>query len=75
MKNKNKFNVTCLDFGIKNNILRNLNEFNLNPTVLNLFSSSYEDIMQANPDGIFLSNGPGDPWATGKNSQCYSKIN
>jgi Carbamoylphosphate synthase small subunit len=63
--NKNKFNVTCLDFGIKHNILRNLYEINLNPTVLNL-SSSYEDILETNPDGIFLSNGPGDPYATGE---------
>ncbi len=64
IKNQFKYNVTCLDFGIKNNILRNLNEFNLNPTVLNLFSS-YEEIIETNPSGIFLSNGPGDPYATG----------
>ena len=63
---KKKFNVTCLDFGIKHNILRNLHEYNLNPTVLNL-SSSYEDIIKTKPDGIFLSNGPGDPFATGTN--------
>ena len=64
IKSQFKYNVTCLDFGIKNNILRNLNEFNLNPTVLNLFSS-YEEIIKTNPSGIFLSNGPGDPYATG----------
>ncbi len=64
IKSQFKYNVTCLDFGIKNNILRNLNEFNLNPTVLNLFSS-YEEIIETNPSGIFLSNGPGDPYATG----------
>ena len=40
-------------------------KYNLNPTVLNL-SSSYEDILETNPDGIFLSNGPGDPYATGE---------
>ena len=65
IKSQFKYNVTCLDFGIKNNILRNLNEFNLNPTVLNLFSS-YEEIIETKPDGIFLSNGPGDPYATGE---------
>ena len=68
-KNTNKkkeYNVTCLDFGIKNNILRNLCEYNLNPTVLNLFSN-FDEIMNTKPDGIFLSNGPGDPYATGEN--------
>ena len=60
-----EFRVTCLDFGIKHNILRNLLEHNLNPTILNL-SSSFDEILETNPEGIFLSNGPGDPYATGK---------
>ncbi len=64
-KSTKKFNVTCLDFGIKHNILRNLNEFNLKPTVLNL-SADFDDIIKTKPDGIFLSNGPGDPFATGE---------
>ncbi len=64
--NNKEYNVTCLDFGIKNNILRNLCEYNLNPTVLNLFSN-FDEIMNTKPDGIFLSNGPGDPYATGEN--------
>ncbi len=63
--NKKGYNVTCLDFGIKHNILRNLHEHNLNPTVLNL-SSNFEEVIKTNPDGIFLSNGPGDPHATGE---------
>ncbi len=63
-KNNKKFRVTCLDFGIKHNILRNLHELNLNPTVLNL-SASFDKILETKPDGIFLSNGPGDPSATG----------
>ncbi len=63
-KNK-QYNVTCLDFGVKHNILRNLCENNLNPTVLNL-SSSFDKIIETKPDGIFLSNGPGDPYATGE---------
>ena len=54
-----------MDFGIKHNILRNLYECNLNPTVLNL-SSDFDDIIKTKPDGIFLSNGPGDPFATGE---------
>ena len=64
-KNIKEYNVTCLDFGIKHNILRNLHEFNLKPTVLNL-SSNYDEIISTKPDGIFLSNGPGDPYATGE---------
>ncbi len=64
-KNTKSYRVTCLDFGIKHNILRNFHELNLNPTVLNLFSS-FEEIIDTNPDGIFLSNGPGDPYATGE---------
>ncbi len=62
---KEIYKVTCLDFGIKHNILRNFNLHNLKPTVLNL-SSSFEDIIETKPDGIFLSNGPGDPFATGE---------
>ena len=62
-KNERKFRVTCLDFGIKFNILRNLHELNLNPTVLNL-TANFDEILKTKPDGIFLSNGPGDPLAT-----------
>ena len=57
--------MTCLDFGIKQNILRNLNDHNLKPTVLNLYSS-FDEIIETKPEGIFLSNGPGDPDATGE---------
>ena len=64
--NKNsQFNITCLDFGIKTNILRNLNNNFFSPTILPA-NSSLEDILQTNPKGIFLSNGPGDPFETGK---------
>lgn len=62
---KKHFKITCLDFGIKKNILRNLNNSNFETTVLRA-NSSFKDIMNTNPDGIFLSNGPGDPLATGK---------
>jgi carbamoyl-phosphate synthase small subunit len=60
-----KYNIACLDFGIKKNILRNLNEHSLLPTILPA-NSSLEEILQTNPQGIFLSNGPGDPFATGQ---------
>jgi len=63
-KSKN-FSITCFDFGIKQNILRNLYSLNFNPTVINA-KSSINDVLNTHPDGIFLSNGPGDPFATGE---------
>ena len=62
---RKQYKVACLDFGIKRNILRYLHYNNFDTLVLNA-ESSYEEIMSINPDGIFLSNGPGDPLATGK---------
>ena len=62
---KHKYNVACLDFGIKKNILRNLNEHSLLPTIFPA-NSSLEEILETKPQGIFLSNGPGDPSATGE---------
>jgi carbamoyl-phosphate synthase small subunit len=65
MNNKSHFNITCLDFGIKKNIIRNLNYNFFSPTILPA-NASLEEILQTKPKGIFLSNGPGDPYATGK---------
>ena len=59
------FPIVCLDFGIKYNILRNLNELNFQTTVLPA-SSSIDKILECKPKGVFLSNGPGDPDATVK---------
>ena len=58
-----KFHVVVFDFGIKNNILRNLYDLNLEITVVP-FESSKQKIKALKPDGIFLSNGPGDPLST-----------
>ena len=58
-----KFPVVCLDFGIKQNILRNLNELKFDINVLPAISDT-KKILEYNPKGIFLSNGPGDPDAT-----------
>ena len=60
---KKSYKIACLDFGIKRNILRNLYSKNFELIVLNS-KSSFEEIMSFNPDGVFLSNGPGDPYAT-----------
>jgi carbamoyl-phosphate synthase small subunit len=56
------FNVIAYDFGIKTNILRKLFERGCNVTVVPA-SFPADKVLQMNPDGIFLSNGPGDPSA------------
>ena len=58
------YHVVAMDFGIKRNILRCLASAGCRVTVVPA-SASAEDILAMNPDGIFLSNGPGDPAATG----------
>ena len=63
--NNNKKNVIAIDYGAKNNILRCLVSVGCNVTVM-AASTSAEEIFDLKPDGIFLSNGPGDPAATGK---------
>ena len=57
------FPIVCLDFGIKQNILRNLKNLNFNLTILPAVTNRNE-ILSKKPKGIFLSNGPGDPDAT-----------
>jgi len=65
LKNKkNLLHVVAIDYGIKKNILRYLSDFNCKVTVVSCHTSA-ETILKLNPDGIFLSNGPGDPAATG----------
>ena len=55
-----RFNVVAIDCGIKLNIIRKLNSYGCNVTVVP-FETKPEDIEFMKPDGIFLSNGPGDP--------------
>jgi carbamoyl-phosphate synthase small subunit len=52
--------VVAYDFGIKQNILRMLVDQGCRVTVVPAMTSA-EDVMSLNPDGVFLSNGPGDP--------------
>lgn len=54
--------VVVLDFGVKYNILRSLEKRNCDIFILP-YSSTYEDILSYDPDGILISNGPGDPKA------------
>jgi carbamoyl-phosphate synthase small subunit len=60
-----EFNVVAVDYGIKRNILRLLAGIGAKVTVVPATTSA-EDILALKPDGVFLSNGPGDPAATGK---------
>jgi len=55
-----KYKISALDLGIKKNILRNLAKRDCYIKVFP-FDSSFEDLKSFNPDGYFLSNGPGDP--------------
>lgn len=60
-----KFKVVAVDFGAKLNILRCLTEAGCDVSVVGA-KATYQEIMSHNPDGVFLSNGPGDPAETGK---------
>ena len=60
-----RFNVVVLDYGVKRNILRGLTSIGARVTVVPA-STSAEAILARKPDGVLLSNGPGDPAATGE---------
>ncbi len=62
-----KYQVVVIDYGIKRNILRALTSIGAHVTVVPADTSA-ADILARNPDGIMLSNGPGDPAATGQYS-------
>jgi carbamoyl-phosphate synthase small subunit len=60
-----ELHVVAVDYGLKRNILRCLATAGCKVTVVPATASA-EDILERKPDGVFLSNGPGDPAATGK---------
>ena len=62
---KKSLHVVAIDYGIKKNILRYFSDFNCKVTIVS-YKTSANDILKLKPNGIFLSNGPGDPAATGK---------
>ena len=70
---KKKFNVVVYDYGVKQNILRRLTSYGCNLTVVPA-SYSAEQVLAMNPDGIFLSNGPGDPDAVKYAIQNIKKL-
>jgi len=59
------YRVVAVDYGLKRNILRCLTSAGCDVTVVPATAKA-EDILAMNPDGVFLSNGPGDPAATGE---------
>ena len=59
------FKVVAIDYGVKRNILRLLAEAGCDVTVVPATTTA-DEIMAMKPDGVFLSNGPGDPAATGE---------
>ncbi len=65
-KNKKKsIRIVAIDYGIKKNILRYFSNYNCEVKVVSCKQSA-DEILKLKPQGIFLSNGPGDPAATGK---------
>ena len=60
-----EFHVVAIDYGIKRNILRCLASAGCRVTVLPADATA-QDVLRRKPDGVFLSNGPGDPAATGE---------
>lgn len=55
-----KYHVVAIDCGMKQNIIRSLNNKECNVTVVP-WNTTYKEIEELQPDGVFLSNGPGDP--------------
>ncbi len=60
-----KYEVVVLDYGVKRNILRALSSIGARATVVPA-NTTAEEVLARNPDGVLLSNGPGDPAATGE---------
>ena len=71
--NKTFFKIVAIDFGIKTNILRLLKSFGCDITVVPANITS-DEIKNINPDGIFLSNGPGDPAAVTNAIKCIKSL-
>ena len=69
----NNINIVALDYGCKHNILRCLTDVGFNVHVVPAQTSA-QDILALSPDGIFLSNGPGDPAATAEYAASEIKI-
>ena len=71
--NKNNHHVIALDFGVKENILNLLSQNGCKITVMPA-TSSFEEVISNNPDGVFLSNGPGDPEPCNYAIKCIQQL-
>ncbi|HEX8238676.1 MAG TPA: glutamine-hydrolyzing carbamoyl-phosphate synthase small subunit [Allosphingosinicella sp.] len=65
VEDETRAHVVAIDYGSKRNIFRNLADAGARVTVLPA-TATFDEVMAHKPDGIFLSNGPGDPAATGE---------
>ncbi len=63
-----EFNVVVIDYGVKKNILRNLSQIGARASIVPPTTSA-ADILAMKPDGVVLSNGPGDPAATASHAK------
>jgi carbamoyl-phosphate synthase small subunit len=68
-----RFHVVCYDFGVKRNSLRELARLGVRTTVVPA-STPAADVLALHPDGIFLSNGPGDPASMNKEVEEIRKL-
>lgn len=68
-----RFHVVAIDCGIKSNIIRSLNQRGCKVTVVP-WSTTADEIHQLHPDGVFLSNGPGDPMDVGPVVELVKQI-
>jgi len=68
-----KYHIVAYDFGVKTNSLREFSRFGCRVTVVPQDTSA-EDVLKIKPDGIFLSNGPGDPSAMNKVVEEIKKL-
>ena len=72
-KGQSVYSVVAYDYGIKFNILRGLVESGCNVKVVPAWTPA-EDVLAENPDGIFLSNGPGDPDAVPYGKEIVQRL-
>jgi carbamoyl-phosphate synthase small subunit len=68
-----RFHVVCYDFGVKRNSLRELSRLGCRLTVVPAATTAAE-VMALNPDGVFLSNGPGDPASMNKEVEQIKEL-
>ncbi len=69
----NGFKVAMIDYGTKNNIVQCLNERGCDITIFP-YDTPYEDILNIKPDGLFLTNGPGDPKTLTKSIETVKQL-